>query len=231
MTCIQTGLILSDTDFRQFEQYGGLTGLDIALVKDSYKYHTRLDLVEYIERGALQHWGDNLITMLKVIGSSDPSKFQGLKRTRDTLYFTALGGKVLIMVKAHTTTVAYIGLFLISLFLSAARADRTYLAGYITCFISAPLTHLSGIVSANVVALVMTKILVKPLSYFRKEWWCVPLYGAPAILGMFLLYKHSFCEASDPDYRFVEIRHAWCAIASGWSCQQKRLIRWAERST
>lgn len=34
----QTGLILSDTDFRQFEDYGGLTGLDMALIQNSWLY-------------------------------------------------------------------------------------------------------------------------------------------------------------------------------------------------
>lgn len=202
---VQTGLILSDTDFRQFEQvsnskhdhqfavdlcdtvvrdqYGGLTGLDMALVKDSYKYHTRLDLVEYIEPGALQHFGDNVVAMLKAIGSSDPSKFTNLKKARDTLYFTALGGKILVMVKASTATIAYTFLFAASVAMAISRIHSSYISGYVACLFSVPLTMFSGIATANITALVMTRILARPLSYFRKEWWCVPLYGAPAILG------------------------------------------------
>lgn len=121
--------------------------------------------------------------MLKVIGSSDPSKFIGIKKARDTLYFTALGGKVFVMVQKSSATIAYIVLFIVSIALAFKKMEKSYILGYITCFISVPLTMVSGILTANVAALVMTKVLVKPLSYFRKEWWCVPLYGTPAVLG------------------------------------------------
>lgn len=155
----------------------------MALVKDSYKYHTRLDLVEYIEPGALQHFGDNVVAMLKAIGSSDPAKFIGLKKVRNTLYFTALGGKILVMVKASTASIAYAILFAASVAVAVSRIPSSCVSGYAACFISVPFTMVSGVASANVAALVMTRVLARPLSYFRKEWWCVPLYGAPSILG------------------------------------------------
>ena len=55
----KTGIITSDTDFRQFEQYGNLTGLDLALVENSYYYHTRKDLAENIQLGAIQVRGSS----------------------------------------------------------------------------------------------------------------------------------------------------------------------------
>jgi Zn-dependent M28 family amino/carboxypeptidase len=54
-----TGLILSDTDFRQFVQYGGLSGLDIAVVGNSYLYHTRSDITSALQPGMLQHFGES----------------------------------------------------------------------------------------------------------------------------------------------------------------------------
>lgn len=36
-----SGIILSDTDFRQFEEYMDITGLDMAIVGNSYLYHMR----------------------------------------------------------------------------------------------------------------------------------------------------------------------------------------------
>lgn len=49
-----SGLMLSDTDFRIFDAYANLTGLDMALVGNSYVYHTRLDTPENLEVGAIQ---------------------------------------------------------------------------------------------------------------------------------------------------------------------------------
>lgn len=87
------------------------------------------------------------------------------------------------MARASTATLAYVLLFLASLALTANKFERNHLGGYVACVIAAPLTYVSSIVGANIGALVMTRILEKPLMYFRKEWWCVPLYGAPAVLG------------------------------------------------
>jgi Zn-dependent M28 family amino/carboxypeptidase len=49
-----SGIILSDTDFRQFQEYLNVTGLDIAVVTNSYLYHMRKDLVENIQPGVAQ---------------------------------------------------------------------------------------------------------------------------------------------------------------------------------
>lgn len=49
-----SGVLLSDTDFRQFEQYLNVTGLDMAVVGNSYVYHTRQDSVDNIQPGVAQ---------------------------------------------------------------------------------------------------------------------------------------------------------------------------------
>jgi hypothetical protein len=46
--------MLSDTDFRIFDAYANLTGLDLALVQNSYAYHTRLDVPEKLQVGSIQ---------------------------------------------------------------------------------------------------------------------------------------------------------------------------------
>ena len=153
-------------------------------MKDSYKYHTRLDAVEYIEAGALQHFGENVLAMLIYLASVPTAKeLQAIKKARDTLYFTALGGKVLVMLKASHATLGYLGIFLAAVCLASLRIKRDRLAGYITCFFSIPLTMVSGIAAANITAAFMVYILDKPMTYFRREWWCLILYGMPMVLG------------------------------------------------
>jgi Zn-dependent M28 family amino/carboxypeptidase len=49
-----SGVMLSDTDFRIFDAYANLTGLDLALVQNSYAYHTRLDVPEKLQVGSIQ---------------------------------------------------------------------------------------------------------------------------------------------------------------------------------
>ena len=153
-------------------------------MKDSYKYHTRLDRVEFIEPGAMQHFGENVLAILIYLTSIvTAEELQGIKKARETLYFTALGGKVLIMLQASHATIGYLALLAGTVAFTAHRIRRDRLAGYLVCFFSVPLTLFSGIAAANITAAFMVLVLDKPLTYFRKEWWCLILYGAPTVLG------------------------------------------------
>jgi hypothetical protein len=109
----------SSTDFRQFVEYGNLTGLgrpmvavpgersadlifglsDMALVQNSYLYHTRLDLPEFIEPGALQHMGENTIALLNYLtspettmGNSPTAEKLPQMATSSIIFFSGLGG-------------------------------------------------------------------------------------------------------------------------------------------
>ena len=88
-----SGIIMSDTDFRQFELYMNVTGLDMAVVGHSYFYHTRKDLVRYIEPGVAQHMGDNTLALVRYLSSEEsplPTLTTGyLKPT--TVFFSFLG--------------------------------------------------------------------------------------------------------------------------------------------
>ncbi|EJC99693.1 uncharacterized protein FOMMEDRAFT_160118 [Fomitiporia mediterranea MF3/22] len=66
-----SGVIMSDTDFRQFELYMNITGLDMAVVGHSYFYHTRKDLVRYIQPGVAQHMADNTLALLGFLSSPE----------------------------------------------------------------------------------------------------------------------------------------------------------------
>lgn len=87
-----TGIIGSDTDFRQFQLYMNVTGLDMAVVGHSYFYHTRKDLVEYIDPGVAQHMADNTLSLLHHLSSPDsplPELTHGYTKPR-TVFFSFL---------------------------------------------------------------------------------------------------------------------------------------------
>ncbi|KAI0262019.1 hypothetical protein BGY98DRAFT_1192657 [Russula aff. rugulosa BPL654] len=69
-----SGVLLSDTDFRQFEQYLNVPGLDMAVIGNSYIYHTRQDIVENI-----QPWGSpgRLAFTLSIVLLNDTHKCMG----------------------------------------------------------------------------------------------------------------------------------------------------------
>lgn len=59
------------TDFRQFDQYLLVPGLDLAVVGHSYFYHTSKDSVENIEPGVAQHFAENVLEITKRMTALD----------------------------------------------------------------------------------------------------------------------------------------------------------------
>jgi hypothetical protein len=81
---------LSDTDFRQFVEYGdNLTGIDMALYKNSYLYHTHLDLPEYLQSGSLQHLGENVLAIVRHLVKN--TTLTGIEKTNQVVYFDVYG--------------------------------------------------------------------------------------------------------------------------------------------
>lgn len=175
-----SGIILSDTDFRQFEQYLNVTGLDMAIVGNSYMYHMRGDLVENIQSGVAQHMADNVLALLHHL-SSDTSPIStladGYARPR-IVFFVILGS--FFIYSFTTAKIMYVAMFVASLILvRVARVKKVWSA------LGAVLASLAGaIIGANVVAAIMKYVLNKPLSWFKWEYYPVALYGPAAIAGM-----------------------------------------------
>ncbi|KAF8325029.1 hypothetical protein F5887DRAFT_1065471 [Amanita rubescens] len=182
-----SGFILSDTDFRQFEQYLNVTGLDMAVVGNSYLYHMRKDLVENIQPGVAQHMAENVLALVKYLSSNRsplPTLTEGYTRP-STVYFSHIG--VFIIYSFATAKIMYSCLFLAVLLfvqfnnklsgLSIWTAQAKGVGAVLTAYVG-------GLITPNVVALVMTKVLGKGMSWFANEHSAVLLYGVPTLLGI-----------------------------------------------
>lgn len=114
----RTGLVLSDTDFRQFIDYGDYVGLDLAFYQNSYYYHTMLDIAENIGKGSIQNFGDNIIAMLDYLLFEADAK--DITKNENIIYFDFLGFFFVYATWATAVKVYYLVLFLavISLYIS-----------------------------------------------------------------------------------------------------------------
>lgn len=81
----QSGLIPSDTDFRIFRDFGNLVGLDFAHFVKGYRYHTKYDHIDYLNRGGIQRTGENILALTLSIANGfelDNSEVKKLKKSK-----------------------------------------------------------------------------------------------------------------------------------------------------
>ncbi|KAI0358143.1 hypothetical protein OH77DRAFT_1421438 [Trametes cingulata] len=187
-----SGIILSDTDFRQFELYLNVTGLDMAVVGNSYLYHMRKDLVENIEPGVAQHMAENVLALLLHLTSTEsplPELAAGYTRPQ-TVFYEHFGH---FLVYSFTTAkLLYSGFFIVALVIArttyvnpapALKKGTSFLGEHVKGAIAVSAACLGAILSANIVAFLMDKILGKSLSWFSSVFACIALYGPAALTG------------------------------------------------
>lgn len=64
-------LLSNDTDFTPFLAHDRFTGLNSAYIDGSFTYHTPLDRPGSMNKGSLQHHGDNTLALAKAFGRAD----------------------------------------------------------------------------------------------------------------------------------------------------------------
>ncbi|KAF8972707.1 hypothetical protein BDZ97DRAFT_1649998 [Flammula alnicola] len=188
-----SGIILSDTDFRQFEQYLNVTGLDMAVVGNSYLYHMRKDIVENIEAGTAQHMGENTLALLKYLSSSKsplPSLTEGY--SPPTTVFFAHVGPTFFMYSFNTAKILYTALFIMSFALvratfvdpaPALKKGHGFWREQGKGAVAVAASIIGTLLVPNVVAVIMRVVLNKGMSWFRSPLAPIGLYGPAALLG------------------------------------------------
>ena len=66
----QSGAIPSDTDFRIYRDFGHLVGLDIALYRGGWAYHTQRDRSWNVSAGTVQQMGENALALARELASA-----------------------------------------------------------------------------------------------------------------------------------------------------------------
>ncbi|KAF9458872.1 hypothetical protein BDZ94DRAFT_1225561 [Collybia nuda] len=189
-----SGIILSDTDFRQFEQYLNVTGLDMAIIGNSYLYHMRKDLVENIQAGVAQNMAENTLALLQHLsasGSPIPTLTEYTPPT--TVFFSYLG--FFFIYSFTTAKVMYSALLAVSLvFVRATYVDpapamkkgRGVWAEQRRGAVAVVVGILGSVLMPNLVAVVMQRVLGKSMSWFASQYSAIMLYGPASLLGALL---------------------------------------------
>ncbi|KAI8070896.1 hypothetical protein BC940DRAFT_235259 [Gongronella butleri] len=209
----RTGLILSDTDFRQFVQYGNLTGIDMAIYKNSYLYHTHLDVSQHLEPGAIQHLGENTLAILDHLAKN--TSLANIEPTSEMVFFDVHGVLFLVYTWATAFRIQMVTVVLVYVYLgfvihrtskqSPYRSVGVLLASYARSIVSVWASGTTALVLPISVALfLMSDVINRHMAWFRHEWYGMLIFVPMGLIGSYgvqaLFYKLPGPQHVDMEY-------------------------------
>ena len=203
----------SVTDYNAFTSNGFLSGYDFAYYLDGYNYHTILDKPSIVENGALQHLGENVLSLThrifqeneQIQQQSDPM----FDPEENLIYFDILGRHLIIYRKSTGNIIQLILIILIVIigccviFIDhrwstkySSENDLSSIYFYFKYplllrflfiflfFLTYLFSFIFGPFFATVIAFIISKF--RPLSWYGNSTLAVFLYGLPCLIGVLL---------------------------------------------
>ncbi|KAI9305107.1 hypothetical protein BJ944DRAFT_162332 [Cunninghamella echinulata] len=197
----RTGLILSDTDFRQFVQYGNLTGIDMAIYKNSYLYHTHLDITKHLQPGSIQHLGENTLAIVDHLAKN--ATLTGIERTSEVVFFDIFGLYFMVYswatafrLQIGTVLAAYVYLGYIikqATQTSPYRPLHVVLRNYIQSTITVILSGIASLLLPVTIALFLTSSLInRHMAWFSHEWYGMLIFVPTGLFGAYSVQYLSY---------------------------------------
>ncbi|XP_054714923.1 endoplasmic reticulum metallopeptidase 1-like [Uloborus diversus] len=235
----QSGLIPSDTDYRIFDYFGNLSGLDFAYVKNGYVYHTKYDVPEAITEGAIQQAGMNLLNLIhNALKSPDMNVAKKEDQTVQPLVFFDFMGIYMVVYRIKVASVVNIFAVLLCCFDIAIRAklSGSYVAR-LSSTAKAIFVMLGSLLTACLSCVVIAFVLDlfgATMSWYQSPYLIFGLYAASSsavilsILGLFVNKKVShrvkwfqedvYFDAARIIWVFILLLLEWQEINSSFIC-------------
>ncbi|WVO15261.1 hypothetical protein L204_102917 [Cryptococcus depauperatus] len=182
-----SGIIMSDTDFGQFEKYLGTSGLDMAVVGHSYFYHTHRDTIDNLERGTSQHFTSNIhAIILHLLSPSSPLLSSASFSSPDMVYLSFFD-KWFVHWSMKKADTVYAVLGAVAAALGIRNLKRKGWKVLTIVGLGTPLAFLVGLTGANALAYAISSTGNSQL-WFRHEHLPLLLYTPPVLFCLLLTH-------------------------------------------
>ncbi|WVQ80122.1 hypothetical protein IAT38_002223 [Cryptococcus sp. DSM 104549] len=177
-----SGILMSDTDFGQFEKYLGVSGLDMAIVGHSYFYHTQRDTIEHIERGAAQHFASNIQAIVDHLLSPSSPLLSPAPFSPPDIAYLSLFDLFFVQVPMDQADKVYTALAGVVIALVVRNVGKRRWKAAVVAGVGIPLGMVGGLVSANLLAFTLSAV-GKGQIWFRNEHLPLLIYVPAGFIG------------------------------------------------
>lgn len=173
-----SGLVQSDTDYRVFVKHGGVSGVDLAIYRESHAYHTHVDTVERLQDGLLQHEGDNMLAYVRYVLTGD-LLYQDLSGPQASgVYFDVL--QFFFVLYSKTTATLINAVVFIALFVLVRRDLARLAVPLRTAAYNAFVVSALGYVAVIAVGVVLN--FAAPFMWYAHMSLLMPFFTLPVFL-------------------------------------------------
>jgi hypothetical protein len=179
----QSGAIPSDTDFRIYRDFGHLMGLDIALYRGGWAYHTQRDRTWNVSPGTVQQMGENALALARELASG-PIATNASARHERAVYYDVLGafmphyGERTAYVLAAAAIVFGIIALAVALQGGVFR-PRAFVVAFFFTVLSAAVSLIAALALGGAAAYGAGR----PMSWFAHPWWGTSAFAMAALAG------------------------------------------------
>lgn len=209
----QSGAIPSDTDFRIYRDFGHLLGLDIALYRGGWAYHTQRDRTWNVSQGTVQQMGENTLALARELASGPLTPSAGGERA---VYYDVLGffmpryGVRAALILANAAIV----LAIVALGIAVARGLATVRA-IALALVTLVASALVAVIAAFGVGAAAAYLAYRPMSWYSHPWWGVSAFASAALAGALAVqWAARGRRTADPEQR---ARAAHAALIVFWA--------------
>ncbi len=118
----------NDTDFTIFREHG-IRGFNLAFIGDVQNYHTEYDRFENVDRGSLQHHGENTLALAVALGNLPETEPDSSR----TVYFDVMGRWILFWPEQYSMMISIAAMILIVIaFVLSIPCSRSQLTSMLT---------------------------------------------------------------------------------------------------
>ncbi len=177
-----SGVIPSDTDFRVYRDVAGLTGLDVALYRDGWAYHTPLDGPERLEPGSLQEMGANALGVVRDLASHE---LAARSSEASAVYYDVLG--LFLVTYPAWAAPLFAAAWLIVLagqLVRVVRARRVGAADLLRGALEVAGALVVAASCAALVALLVARGAGAPHGWYARPWLAALTFGATSLVAV-----------------------------------------------
>ena len=187
----QSGAIPSDTDFRIYRDFGHLVGLDIALYRGGWAYHTQRDRTWNVSPGTVQQMGENALALARALASGplpSDSLASGPRPAsaghERAVYYDVLG----IFMPHYSERVAIVLALAVIVFAVAAlgvalRRGMFRVRALLVALLFNVLSVVVALATAFILAAAAAYGAGRPMSWFAHPWWGTAAFAIAALAG------------------------------------------------